>query len=563
MAKKKMLIDAARSDQVRVAVVENQKLVELEIESETTASLRGNIYKGVIKDIIYSLNAAFVDFGEERDGFLAIDDINPSIYPSGKSRRDGIKALLHRGQSIIVQVVKDAVGNKGCSLTSNLSLAGRYTVLMIGPGEGGISKKVDEEERKRLRKILDTLKIPDGVSVILRTAGATQTKAKLQRDINRLGKLLSGIRTRAKKRKSPGLLHRESDLVLRALRDYFDNETTEVFISSDEAFQRAEAYCRQVMPNLRRRLKLYEEQTPIFVKYQIEEQVSSLYERKVPLPSGGSLVIDPTEALVAVDVNSGKSFRSSDPQANSFKTNLEAAEELARQLRLRDLGGIIAVDFIDMASLKNRKAVERAVKEVLKKDRARIRVGRISEFGVLELTRQRLKKEGRSQTSRICPTCGGSGWIRSPSSAALDLLRKIRARAALGRLTQVRVTLHPELAEHLQNAERSALLELEREFGIQIVILFGPGMTRDQQEIEFIETGSEARGPTRGRTPAKAAHSKDKIQKDEHVEKPKPREDNGNSQRPRHSHKKGGRHLPRRKAPAKHPHAEKNKDTDI
>jgi len=497
---KKMLIDAARSDEVRVALVENNLLSGLEIETAAGAGIKGNVYKGLVTGIEPSLGAAFIDFGRDKHGFLPADEIRRDLaHKRSTGGRPDVRDLLRRRQEILVQVVKDPVGTKGAALTTYLSLAGRYTVLMPGSDGGGVSRKLSDEVRKRLREILDSLKIPDGASLILRTTGVDQTKASLQRDVNRLGKLWSQIQRRAKGAKAPTLIYREGDLVLRALRDYFDNDVAEVLISSPEAFERATAYCKSVMPNLARRVRLYDDQVPLFARYQIEEQVAALAQRRVPLPSGGSLVIDPTEALVAIDVNSGRTRKDGDHEETALRTNLEAAAEIARQLRLRDLGGIVAIDFIDQSSRSNSRKVEKATKDAMKTDRARVRIGRISDFGVLELTRQRLKKTARSQSHRVCPTCEGSGWIRSISAAAVDILRQLRARAAREKPSQVRITLHPEVAEYLQNAERSALLDLEQTFGIEIVILFGPGMTRDQQEIEFVQQSAERGGPTRGR----------------------------------------------------------------
>ena len=467
---KKMLIDAAMSDQVRVAVVEDGKLVELEIESSSTASLRGNIYKGIVKDVVHSLNAAFIDFGEERDGFLSVDDINPSLYPKGRSRRDGIRALLHRGQDLVVQVVRDAVGNKGCSLTTNLSLAGRYTVLMVGPGDGGVSKKVEDEERKRMRKILEGLKVPEGTSVILRTAGAKQTKTKIQTDVNRLGKLLRGIMTRAKRKKEPGLLHQESDLVLRALRDYFDRDVSEVLVSSEEAYKRAESYCRQVMPNMRKRVKLYSEAAPLFVRYQVEEQVSQLFQRQVPLPSGGSIVIDQTEALVAIDVNSGKATQKKSIEQTALLSNLEAAEEIARQLRLRDLGGLIVIDFIDMRDSKHKNELERVMRSHLKIDKARTKTGRLSKFGLMEMSRQRIKPSIESASFEPCRYCRGKGLTPSTETLALGFLRELRLKTLKGDIAAVNGKVPMEVADYLLNKKRSEILELESRRNLSIII---------------------------------------------------------------------------------------------
>ena len=498
---KKMLIDAARSDEVRVALVENNLLTGLEIETAAGAGIKGNVYKGIVTGIEPALGASFIDFGTDKHGFLPADDIRRDLaHKKTKGPRPDIRDLLHRRQDILVQVVKDPVSTKGAALTTFISLAGRYTVLMPGAdGGGGVSRKLDDEGRQRLREILDNLKIPDNASLILRTTGVDQTKASLQRDVNRLGKLWSQIQRRAEGAKAPSLIYREGDLVLRALRDYFDNDVSEVLISSPGAFERAAAYCKSVMPNLQRRVRLYDDAVPLFARFQIEEQVAALAQRRVPLPSGGSLVIDPTEALVAIDVNSGRTRKDSDHEETALRTNLEAAAEIARQLKLRDLGGIIAIDFIDLFSQSNRRKLEKAMKDAMKTDRAKVRIGRISDFGVLELTRQRLKKTARSQSHQVCPTCEGSGWIRSIAAAAVDILRQVRARAARDNMRQIRISLHPEVAEYLQNGERAALLELEQTFDLEIVILFGPGMTRDQQEIEFIPATAEARGPTRGR----------------------------------------------------------------
>jgi ribonuclease E len=496
-----MLINAQDPEAVRVAVLDGDSLESYQIEVAERGLTRGNIYRGVVVNVQPSLNAAFVDYGAEKHGFLAIQDVVEQAYhrQPAKANRPRIDEVLERGKPILVQVQKDPEGQKGAALTTNLSLAGRYLVLTPFDSVMGVSRKVEEEEsRKHLKELVAGLKVPKGGGVIVRTNAADQSKASLARDFQALLRVWKRVEAEGKPagRGSRGirLLYSDQDLLLRALRDLLDSTVSEVLIDDDEAYLKATEYVRAFMPRTKTKLVRYAERTPLFSRFDLEPQIDRIYERSVPLPSGGSLVIDRTEALTAVDVNSGRATRAASQEETALHTNLEAAREVARQLRLRDIGGLVVVDFIDMRSQKGQRRVEKELREAMKADKARSTVGKISPNGLLEVNRQRIQQALLLRTHRPCPTCGGMGRISSPEMVSLALMRRIEARAATGTLKAVKVGLHPELADSFQNARRRELAALEEEFDIRIEIHAVTHLRRSEQKIEWVDReGGEVR----------------------------------------------------------------------
>jgi ribonuclease E len=443
----------------------------------------------LVNTIQPSLNAAFISYGGLRDGFLSGQDVVQEAYhrqpPSGHNK---IADLLERGKSILVQVTKDAEGQKGAALTTSLSLAGRYLVLTPYDSTRGVSRKVeDDKARTRLKRIAADLNVPQGCGVIIRTNALDQSKAALTRDLNALLRLWRKVQHEARTGKGPRLIYSDQDLLLRAMRDYLDNGIEEVIVDSDEAFAKAKDYMAAIMPRAKTQLIRHKERAPLFSHFDLEGQIDSIYERSVPLPSGGSIVVDPTEALVAIDVNSGRNTRSSSQEGTAFKTNLEAATEVARQLVLRDIGGLVVVDFIDMRSHKSQTELVKVLREAMKTDKARSSVGKVSPNGLVEINRQRIRQALHLRTHRACPTCSGTGRIASPEMVGLNLIRRIEARAATGPIKKVRISLHPELADAFQNSRRSEIVALETEFELKIEVIASNRLHRPDQEIEWIE----------------------------------------------------------------------------
>jgi len=492
---RRMLINAQRPEELRVAIIQDKVLENYKVDVAESGLTRGNIYRGVIANIQPSLNAAFIDYGAERHGFLATQDVVPeAFYRRPKSSHPRIEEVLEKGKPIVVQVTKDPMGTKGAALTTSLSLAGRYLVLTPFDDTRGVSRKVeDEDTRKKLRELAKSLDLPQGCGVILRTNALGQTKATLARDLGALLRLWKRVQAAAIQGKGTRLLYTDQDLILQALRDYLDSTITEVLVDDDEAFQKAEAYVQAFMPRSKIRLVRYSERLPLFSRYDLEPQIDRIYERRVELPSGGSIVIDATEALTAIDVNSGRSTRAATQEETAVHTNLEAASEVARQLRLRDIGGIVVVDFIDMRASKNQRKVEKAAKDALKADKARTTVGRISPNGLLEINRQRIQQALQLRTHRSCPTCNGSGRLASEEMVSLSILRRIEARAATGSIQGVRISLHPELADALQNHYRHELAALEGEFDIEVEIIAAAGLHRHEEKIEWQKRERPAR----------------------------------------------------------------------
>ncbi len=470
---KRMLFNATQQEELRVAIVDGQKLVDLDIESASREQRKSNIYKGVITRIEPSLEAAFVDYGEERHGFLPFKEVSKAYFrPDAEVGKARIQDALKEGQELIVQVEKDERGTKGAALTTFISLAGRYLVLMPNnPRGGGVSRRVEGEERNELRDTLDQLAMPDGMSVIARTAAIGRSLEELKWDMNYLLQLWEAIESAAKSRTGAFLIYLESSLVIRAIRDYFQPDIGEILIDTEDIYEQARAFMQTVMPANANKVKLYRDDIPLFSRFQIEHQIESAYSRQVSLPSGGAVVIDHTEALVAIDVNSARATKGGDIEETALRTNLEAAEEVARQLRLRDLGGLIVIDFIDMESQRNQREVENRFREALHFDRARVQIGKISRFGLLELSRQRLQPSLEETAHIGCPRCSGTGFIRGTESTALHVLRILQEEAMKENTGAVHAQVPVDVASFLLNEKRAEIQKLEARLKVNIVLV--------------------------------------------------------------------------------------------
>ena len=470
---KRMLFNATQSEELRVAIVDGQKLVDLDIESASKEQRKSNIYKATVTRVEPSLEACFVDYGTERNGFLPFKEISRSVVNvDGEMNRNKIADNLRVGQEIIVQVEKDERGNKGAALTSFISLAGRYLVLMPNnPRGGGVSRRIEGEDRNELRDTMAQLEVPNGMSTIARTAGIGRTAEELQWDLNYLLQLWTAIDGAAKSNKAPLLIYQESSLVIRAIRDYYTQDISEILIDTEEIYEQAKGFMEHVMPNTVSRVKLYHDDVPLFSRFQIEHQIESAFSRTVNLPSGGAIVIDHTEALVSVDVNSARATKGGDIETTAFNTNMEAADEVARQLRLRDLGGLIVVDFIDMESQKHQREVEDKLRDSMKLDRARVQLGKISRFGLMELSRQRLKPSLGESAHLPCPRCHGTGHIRSTESTALHILRIIQEEAMKDNSAQVVAQVPVDVATYLLNEKRFDIQSLESRLKVSVVLI--------------------------------------------------------------------------------------------
>ncbi len=503
---KRILINATQPEELRVAMVDGQKLDNFDIETLVRKQTRSNIYKGKITRIEPSLEAAFVNFGVERHGFLPLKDVNRSYFldeavqtveSSGvqKSKetsdssheRRSIKEVLKEGQEIIVQVDKEERGNKGAALTTFISLAGRYLVLMPNnPRAGGVSRRIEGEDRSEAREVLSTLEIPAGMGLILRTAGVNKTAEELKWDLEYLLQLWKAIETSAKQHPAPFLIYQESNIIIRAIRDYMREDTGEILADKQAIYEEAYAFMQQVMPQYLEKVKLYQDKVPLFTRYQIESQIESAFQREVKLPSGGAIVLDHTEALLSIDINSARATKGMDIEETALNTNLEAVDEVARQLRLRDLGGLVVIDFIDMLSHKNQREVESRIKEAVKMDRARIQVGRISRFGLLEMSRQRLRSSLGESSQIVCPRCVGQGSIRSVESLSLSILRLMEEEAMKDKTSKIVVKVPVEVATYLLNEKRQAILEIEGRQRINIVLIPNPGMDTPLYEMQRV-----------------------------------------------------------------------------
>jgi|TARA_B100002003_G_scaffold237320_1_gene254282 ribonuclease E len=485
-----MLINATHPEELRVALVDGQKLYDLDIESRTREQKKSNIYKARITRVEPSLEAAFVDFGANRHGFLPLKEISRehfSIPPSKIKGRINIAEVVKEGREMIIQVEKEERGNKGAALTTFFSLAGRYLVLMPNnPRAGGISRRIDGEERDELRDAMSKLDIPKNMGVIIRTAGLGRSAEELQWDLNYLLQLAEAVEKAAKEKKAPFLIYQESDVIIRAIRDYLRDDIGEILIDTDEAMDQANQFVTQVMPQYASRLKRYESDVPLFNRYQIEGQIESAFQRGISLPSGGSVVIDPTEALVSIDINSARATRGADIEETALNTNLEAADEICRQLRIRDIGGLVVIDFIDMSSPKNQRMVENRMRDALQVDRARVQVGRISRFGLLEMSRQRLRPSLGETSGIVCPRCSGLGTIRDIESSALAVIRMVEEEALKDTSSEIRAFLPISVASFLVNEKRNVLSEIEERNKVRVIVVPEATMETPHYRVERI-----------------------------------------------------------------------------
>jgi ribonuclease E len=482
---KRMLINATQTEELRVALVDGQRLYDLDIESGSREQKKSNIYKGKITRIEPSLEAAFVDFGADRHGFLPLKEISKSYFSKNPgSGRVNIKEVMREGQEVIVQVDKEERGNKGAALTTMVSLAGRYLVLMPNNARaGGISRRIEGDERTELREAMKGVTVPDDMGVIVRTAGIGRTSEELQWDLDYLMQLWQAIHGASERRNAPCLLLQESNVVIRAIRDYLRHDIGEVLIDNQSAYDEAIGFVQQVMPQYESKFKLYEDKVPLFNRYQIESQIETAFQREVKLPSGGSIVIDPTEALVSIDINSARATKGADIEETATTTNCEAAEEIARQLRLRDMGGLVVIDFIDMHSNRNQREVENRLKNSLEMDRARVQVGRISRFGLMEMSRQRLRPSLGETSGHVCPRCSGTGVVRDLPSLSLSILRLIEEEAAKENTGQIRAEVPLNVGSFLLNDKREVIADIENRHDARIVILPNPHMDTPHYEV--------------------------------------------------------------------------------
>ena len=471
---KRMLINATQAEELRVALVDGQKLYDLDIESPGHEQKKANIYKGKITRVEASLEAAFVDYGAERHGFLPLKEIARNYFPEGYSfkGRPNIKDVIKEGQEVIIQIEKEERGNKGAALTTFISLAGSYLVLMPNnPRAGGISRRIEGDERTELKAALSDLTLPHGMGLIVRTAGVGKSAEELEWDLNVLITHWQAIDQASKTKAAPFLIHRESNVIVRSIRDYLRRDIGEIVIDNAKTFETAKSHIEMIRPDYVNRLKLYQGEIPLFTHYQVESQIESAFQREVRLPSGGSIVIDPTEALTSIDINSARATRGGDIEETAFNTNLEAAEEIARQLRLRDLGGLVVIDFIDMTPARHQREVENRMRESVRQDRARIQLGRISRFGLMEMSRQRIRPSLGESASRVCPRCHGQGTIRDNDSLSLAILRLIEEEGLKENTVQIQARVPVAVAAYLLNEKRKAVAKIENRHGCEVYIV--------------------------------------------------------------------------------------------
>src|SRR4249919_2496364 len=502
---KRMLINATQAEELRVAIVDGQTLYDIDIEQPSKEQKKSNIYKGRIVRLEPSLEAAFVDYGAERHGFLPLKEISRDYFQAGVDpNKATIRELLREGQEVVVQVDKEERGNKGAALTTFISLAGRYMVLMPNsPSAGGVSRRIEGDDRAALKEAMDALNIPDDMGVIIRTAGVGRDAAELQWDLDYLLQVWKAITEAALSKPGTFLIYQESRLIIRALRDYLRADVGEIIVDTDAMYDQAKEFMASVMPQNLRKLKHYTDDIPLFNRFQIESQIENAYERQIRLPSGGSIVVDQTEALTAIDVNSSRATKGSDIEETAFNTNLEAAEEVARQMRLRDLGGLVVIDFIDMGSGKHQRAVEDRLQHALKQDRARVQIGKISRFGLLEMSRQRLRPSLGESSQIICPRCDGHGRMRSVESLSLSIIRLAEEHAMKENTAQMLVQAPTEIANFLLNEKRRALVEIETRHDAPIIIVADDQLETPHFNVTRVregETGEETSKPSYHRT---------------------------------------------------------------
>ena len=493
----RMLINAVEPEEYRVAIVKDGLLEGFYVESTAGEEKVGNIYKGVVERVEPSLQACFVNIGTDKNGFLQGSDIHPEYdrtQDEGKKEEGAFKPIekrIKKGQELLVQVKKEMPGRKGPQLTTYLSFASRYLVLMPG-STGGVSRKIeDEEERQRLKSIMTQIKLPEDIGCIVRTAAMKKSKRDINRDLNRLLRMWKNIRKEVKNAPPLSLIHKEQDVCLRTLRDYFSGEIAEVLVDDKETYGKVKDYMRIISPRHQRRVKLYKDKRPIFSRYELEKQIETIYSNRVPLKSGGSIVIDPTEALIAIDVNSGRTKGGKGVESTAFKTNIEAASEIARQLRLRDMGGLVVIDFIDMRDRSHNREVEKAFRESAKEDRAKMDISHISKFGLMELSRQRSRPSLESKAYQPCRYCKGRGLVPSVESASVSYLRRIWMGASAKNVTRVKGVLPMEVATYLQNKKRKELSEFETRYSVEIIIESDPSLGLAGGKLEFLTDPGE------------------------------------------------------------------------
>ncbi|EHK89456.1 ribonuclease E [Aggregatibacter actinomycetemcomitans] len=491
---KRMLINATQREELRVALVDGQRLFDLDIESLGHEQKKANIYKGKITRVEPSLEAAFVDYGAERHGFLPLKEIAREYFPADYvyQGRPNIRDIISEGQEVIVQVNKEERGNKGAALTTFVSLAGSYLVIMPNnPRAGGISRRIEGDERLELKDALSSLDVPDGVGLIVRTAGVGKSPEELQWDLKVLLHHWEAIKQASQSRPAPFLIHQESDVIVRAIRDYLRRDIGEILIDSPQVYEKAKAHIKLVRPDFINRVKLYQGEVPLFSHYQIESQIESAFQREVRLPSGGSIVIDVTEALTAIDINSARSTRGGDIEETALNTNLEAADEIARQLRLRDLGGLIVIDFIDMTPVRHQREVENRIRDAVRQDRARIQISRISRFGLLEMSRQRLSPSLGESSHHVCPRCQGTGKIRDNESLSLSILRLLEEEALKENTKQVHTIVPVQIASYLLNEKRKAIHSIEKRHNVDILVVPNEAMETPHFSVFRVRDGEE------------------------------------------------------------------------
>ena len=500
---KRMLINAVETEECRIAILENNVLEELYIERSSRGQIAGNIYKGRVVNIEPSIEAAFVDIGLKKNGFLHVSDVLPPRGNEGSSpeadthtkhHREShkIRDILRQGQEVLVQVTKESIGAKGPSLTSYISLPGRFLVLMPDVPRLGVSKKItDEEERQRLKTVLEGLRPPQNIGFIIRTAGAQQTKKEIHKDFHYLLRLWKNIEKRAKDVSAPATIYQESDLVIRTVRDIFSADVQEIIVDSEPVYERTREFLRIIMPKYEKILTLYREDKPLFHKYNIEKEIEEINFKKIPLPRGGSIVIEQTEALVAIDVNSGKFKEESDPEETAFKTNLKAAKEITRQIRLRDLGGVIVIDFIDMSAESHNHAIEKVLTDSLKRDKARTKMLKMSKFGTIELTRQRIRSSLRDVLFEECKVCRGTGYSKTVESLCLNAMRDLKFAIHLPQIAKVEIIANPDVTNYLQNQKRKQMIEIEETYNKKINIFSATNLEYGKVDIRFFNHKDE------------------------------------------------------------------------
>ncbi len=492
---KRILINAVQKEEVRVAMVDGQQLYDLDVEVPSREQKKSNVYKGKITRVEPSLEACFVDYGAERHGFLPFKEVARMYFTEEAQKSSGrpdIRTAIKEGQEIVIQVEKEERGNKGAALTTFISLAGRYLVLMPNnPRAGGVSRRIEGEDRSLIREALSQLEVPNGMGLIVRTAGVGRNTEELQWDLDYLLQLWAAFEKAAAERPSPFLIYQESDVTTRALRDYFRSDISEVLIDDKEVFDQAMDFVSQVMPNSVHKIKFYEDTVPLFNRFQVENQIESAYRREVTLPSGGELVIDHTEALISIDINSARATKGGDIEETATNTNLEAADEIARQLRLRDLGGLVVIDFIDMMNNKNQRAVENRLNDAVQVDRARVQIGRISRFGLLEMSRQRLKPSLGESTQIVCPRCTGQGTIRTVESLSASLIRILEEEALKSSTARVDIQVPVDVATYILNEKRQAIYEVEKQSGVHVLIVANPTLETPQYKVDRVRKSDE------------------------------------------------------------------------